>query len=184
MHGGFGVDLIRQHGRAARALDRAFDALFAIARIDAIKPYEKIKLVFIDTARIDARTEQDALRGADRIVFLYPMYWLNVPPMLKAYIDIVFSHELVGSGALKGKALQLALSVSTPLGEYSNQGAITRDDAAGNSILTAQHQALRSPRKHKCKNARIQRAVTPLLPPDKRKAEREVFPLRFIHSKI
>ncbi len=36
-----------------------------------------------DTTRIDARAEQDALRGADRIVFLYPMYWLNVPPMLK-----------------------------------------------------------------------------------------------------
>ena len=77
-----------------------------------------------DTARIDARTEQDALLGADRIVFLYPMYWLNVPPMLKAYIDIVFSHELVGSGALKDKVLQLALSTSTPLSEYSKQGAI------------------------------------------------------------
>ena len=44
--------------------------------------------------------------------------------MLKAYIDIVFSHELVGSGALKGKVLQLALSASTPLSEYSKQGAI------------------------------------------------------------
>jgi len=78
----------------------------------------------LDIARIDASSEQDALASAERIVFLYPMYWLNVPPMLKAYIDIVFSHELVGSGALKGKVLQLALSVSTPLGEYSKQGAI------------------------------------------------------------
>ena len=77
-----------------------------------------------DVARIDVRAEQDALTGADRIVFLYPMYWLNVPPMLKAYLDAVFSHELVASGALRGKVLQLALSASTPLGEYSKQGAI------------------------------------------------------------
>lgn len=77
-----------------------------------------------DVARIDVRAEQDALRGADRIVFLYPLYWLNVPPMLKAYLDAVFSHELVGSGALRGKVLQLALSASTPLSEYSKQGAI------------------------------------------------------------
>ena len=77
-----------------------------------------------DVARIDVRAEQEALRGADRIVFLYPLYWLNVPPMLKAYLDAVFSHELVGSGALRGKVLQLALSVSTPLSEYSKQGAI------------------------------------------------------------
>ena len=77
-----------------------------------------------DAARIDVRAEQDALRGADRIVFLYPLYWLNVPPMLKAYLDAVFSHELVASGALRGKVLQLALSASTPLSEYSKQGAI------------------------------------------------------------
>ncbi len=43
-----------------------------------------------DVARVDVRAEQDALRGADRIVFLYPLYWLNVPPMLKAYLDAVF----------------------------------------------------------------------------------------------
>ena len=78
----------------------------------------------LDVVRIDVRAEQEALRGVDCIVFLYPMYWLNVPPMLKAYLDAVFSHELVGSGALRGKVLQLALSVSTLLSEYSKQGAI------------------------------------------------------------
>ena len=32
----------------------------------------------LDIARIDARTEQDALAAAERIVFLYPMHWLSL----------------------------------------------------------------------------------------------------------
>jgi len=107
------------------AASRANKALSQVAKAAADVEVRHLEGLYgLDIARIDARAEQDALAAAERIVFLYPMYWLNVPPMLKAYIDIVFSHELVGSGALKGKVLQLALSVSTPLGEYSKQGAI------------------------------------------------------------
>ena len=107
------------------AASRVNKALSQVAKAAADVEVRHLEGLYgLDIARIDARAEQDALAAAERIVFLYPMYWLNVPPMLKAYIDIVFSHELVGSGALKGKVLQLALSVSTPLGEYSKQGAI------------------------------------------------------------
>ena len=82
------------------AASRVNKALSQVAKAAAGMEVRHLEGLYgTDTARIDARTEQDALLGAERIVFLYPMYWLNVPPMLKAYIDIVFSHELVGSGA-------------------------------------------------------------------------------------
>ena len=75
-----------------------------------------------DTARIDARTEQDALRGADRIVFLYPMYWLNycgmefvVPFISSGFEPGEFGDDAVEAAAARfGKLLRGELSS----GEY------------------------------------------------------------------
>lgn len=37
------------------------------------------------------REAQDAVRAADAIAFIYPLWWLAMPAMLKGYIDRVFA---------------------------------------------------------------------------------------------
>ncbi len=63
--------------------------------------------------KIDIRAEQKALEENDRIVFQSPVFWFNVPAMLKGYLDRVFEHGWAygSSGhALEGKIFQLVLS--------------------------------------------------------------------------
>lgn len=35
----------------------------------------------------DIREEQNACENADRIVYLFPLHWFNLTPMLKAYLN-------------------------------------------------------------------------------------------------
>ena len=51
---------------------------------------------FIDTKNNtvapDIKAEQDYLLWSDRIVFIYPVWWMNMPALLKGYIDRVFNY--------------------------------------------------------------------------------------------
>ena len=70
---------------------------------------------------IDVETEQKFITECDRIVFQCPVFWFSTPPMLKAYIDRVFTHGWAygtGGNALKGKVLQLMLSTGAPQDDY------------------------------------------------------------------
>lgn len=42
---------------------------------------------------IDIAAEQEALSRADLIVWQHPMQWYSIPPLLKLWIDKVFSHS-------------------------------------------------------------------------------------------
>lgn len=39
----------------------------------------------------DIKTEQDLITQAEGIIFIYPIWWSNMPAILKGYIDRVFS---------------------------------------------------------------------------------------------
>src|SRR6188768_1179271 len=39
----------------------------------------------------DVQKEQDFITWADRIVFIYPIWWTGMPAIMKGYIDRVFS---------------------------------------------------------------------------------------------
>jgi NAD(P)H dehydrogenase (quinone) len=39
----------------------------------------------------DVRTEQEYIKAADVIIFIYPLWWSGFPAMLKGYIDRVFT---------------------------------------------------------------------------------------------
>ena len=57
---------------------------------------------------IDIAAEQEALSRADLIVWQHPMQWYSIPPLLKLWIDKVFSHGWAyghGGTALHGKHL-------------------------------------------------------------------------------
>ena len=62
---------------------------------------------------IDIAAEQEALSRADLIVLQHPMQWYSIPPLLKLWIDKVFSHGWAyghGGTALHGKHLLWAVT--------------------------------------------------------------------------
>jgi glutathione-regulated potassium-efflux system ancillary protein KefF len=62
---------------------------------------------------IDIAAEQEALSRADLIVWQHPMQWYSTPPLLKLWIDKVFSHGWAyghNGNALKGKSLMWAVT--------------------------------------------------------------------------
>jgi len=62
---------------------------------------------------IDIAAEQEALSRADLIIWQHPMQWYSTPPLLKLWIDKVFSHGWAyghNGNALKGKSLMWAVT--------------------------------------------------------------------------
>lgn len=80
-----------------------------------------------NTEAIDVATEQAASEAAERIVFLYPTHWFNITPMLKAYLNSVWTYGWAfGSGGdvLKGKELMVVTSAGASEFTYSHDGLI------------------------------------------------------------
>ena len=74
----------------------------------------------------DVAAEQRAHEGMDRIVYLFPLHWFNLSPMLKAYLNEVWSYGWAyGSGnALKGKEMLVVTSAGAVEDVYSPNGHI------------------------------------------------------------
>ena len=70
----------------------------------------------------DVKKYQDLVSWADHLTFVYPMWWGQMPAMLKGFIDRVFSNgyafvyskEGIPSGLLNGKTAQLYVCTGTP----------------------------------------------------------------------
>lgn len=79
-----------------------------------------------DLSRFDVAAEQQAAEQTDRIVFLFPIHWFNLTPMLKAYLNAVWAYGWAfGSGfALKGKEMQVVVTAGASEFTYSNAGLI------------------------------------------------------------
>ena len=43
-------------------------------------------------ALVDIQREQDYIRNSDILIFVHPIWWFNMPAILKGYIDRVFSY--------------------------------------------------------------------------------------------
>lgn len=57
---------------------------------------------------IDVPQEQKLLTEHDTIIMQHPLFWYNIPPLLKQWIDLVLEHGWAygaGGNALKGKNL-------------------------------------------------------------------------------
>jgi len=55
---------------------------------DPVLPASELAAAPSDAA---VRQAQDRVRAADAIAFIYPLWWLSMPAMLKGYVDRVFS---------------------------------------------------------------------------------------------
>lgn len=78
--------------------------------------------------KIDIKAEQEALVRADVIVLQYPVFWYNVPALLKKWMDDVFQHGF--SHGSKGKALhgkKFLLSFTTGADEKVYKEVLAHD---------------------------------------------------------
>ncbi len=54
---------------------------------------EDLKLMEDGNFSIDIREEQDHIKWAEVITFIYPIWWTGMPAMLKGYIDRTFCYD-------------------------------------------------------------------------------------------
>jgi putative NADPH-quinone reductase len=63
--------------------------------------------------KIDVAAEQMLLEAHQRIIFQFPFFWFSTPPLLKQWLDEVFTYGWVygpGGDKLEGKEIGLAIS--------------------------------------------------------------------------
>ncbi len=74
---------------------------------------------------IDVAAEQAALAAARLVVWLQPIHWYSMPPLLKLWLDEVFAFGWAygpGGSALAGKDLWLVASTGGPEDSYHPAG--------------------------------------------------------------
>jgi putative NADPH-quinone reductase len=75
--------------------------------------------------KIDVKAEQDALLRHQTIIFQYPIYWYNMPAILKLWFDTVFEYQFAyGSKGdkLKDKDFVPSFTIGAPENEYTTLG--------------------------------------------------------------
>lgn len=77
----------------------------------------------------DIKTEQEHISWAERITFIYPIWWTGLPAMMKGYIDRVFSYGFayrydqgIQKGLLKGKKTVIINTHGKSHEEYEKTG--------------------------------------------------------------
>jgi glutathione-regulated potassium-efflux system ancillary protein KefF len=74
---------------------------------------------------IDVDAEQAALAGARLVVWLHPIHWYSMPPLMKLWLDEVFAFGWAygpGGTALRGKDLWLVASTGGGEASYRPDG--------------------------------------------------------------
>ena len=108
-----------EHSRATRALMEAA-ARLGPARVEVRDLYALYPDYFIDVA-----AEQALLAQARLLVWLHPVHWYSMPPLLKLWLDEVLAFGWAygpGGRALAGKDLWLAASTGGPQESYRPDG--------------------------------------------------------------
>lgn len=75
--------------------------------------------------RIDAAAEQQALLRHETVVFQYPLYWYNMPAILKQYLDSVLTYGFAygtGGDRLKDKNFVPSITIGAPKQDYRADG--------------------------------------------------------------
>lgn len=105
-----------EHSRANRALaDAARAAGIELRDLYALYP----------DYLVDVAAEQAALAGVELLVWLHPIHWYGMPPLMKLWLDEVFSFGWAygtGGQALQGIDLWLATSTGGPEDSYRSDG--------------------------------------------------------------
>jgi glutathione-regulated potassium-efflux system ancillary protein KefF len=110
-----------EHSRVNRALLHALQGPpLGAARVELRDLYALYPDYLIDGA-----AEQAALAQARLLVWLHPVHWYSMPPLLKLWLDEVFAFGWAygpGGRALAGKDLWLVASTGGPEASYHPSG--------------------------------------------------------------
>lgn len=80
-----------------------------------------------DITQFDVAIEQAAYYGAERVIFMFPVHWFNLTPMLKAYMNAVWSYGWAfgpNGVALKNKEMLVITTAGATEFTYSKAGMI------------------------------------------------------------
>lgn len=108
-----------EQSRATRAL------MEAAARLGPARVQVRDLYALYPDYWIDVPAEQAELAEAKLLVWLHPVHWYSMPPLLKLWLDEVFSFGWgygPGGRALEGKDLWLAASTGGPDSSYRPDG--------------------------------------------------------------
>jgi glutathione-regulated potassium-efflux system ancillary protein KefF len=108
-----------EHSRATRSL------MEAAARLDPARVQVRDLYALYPDYFIDVAAEQALLVQARLLVWLHPVHWYSMPPLLKLWLDEVFAFGWAygpGGNALRGKDLWLAASTGGPADSYRPDG--------------------------------------------------------------
>ena len=108
-----------EHSRVTRALLQALAAADG-QRIAVRSLYALYPDYFIDVA-----AEQAALQAARLVVWLHPVHWYSMPPLMKLWLDDSLAFGWAygpGGEALRGKDLWLVASTGGPAASYRPDG--------------------------------------------------------------
>ncbi|WP_348620375.1 NAD(P)H-dependent oxidoreductase [Pedobacter lusitanus] len=76
--------------------------------------------------KIDVEKEQKLIEAYDNIVFQFPFYWFNCPPLFKKWLDLVLTHGWAyGKGSeykLTGKKIGLGITAGINKEDYAPSG--------------------------------------------------------------
>ena len=111
-----------EHSRVTRRLVQALQATAGHTGgdIEVRDLYALYPDYFMDTA-----AEQAALLAARLVVWLHPVHWYSMPPLMKLWLDEVLAFGWAygpGGQALRGKDLWLAASTGGPTDSYRPDG--------------------------------------------------------------
>ena len=113
-----------EHSRVTR---RLVDAAASVGRGSAGSPAVDVRDLYrlYPDYFIDVAAEQAALAAAQLVVWLQPIRWYSMPPLLKLWLDEVFTFGWAygpGGTALRGKDLWLVVSTGGPEDSYHPAG--------------------------------------------------------------
>lgn len=111
-----------EHSRINRAL---LDAALTLAASDGQRFAVRDLYRLYPDYLIDVAAEQAQLAEARLVVWLHPVHWYSMPPLMKLWLDEVFSFGWAygpGGHALQGKDLWLVASTGGPEESYRPGG--------------------------------------------------------------
>ncbi|MEI7189372.1 NAD(P)H-dependent oxidoreductase [Dickeya dianthicola] len=107
---------------------KIINALQQTAEVQDNVEVRNLETLYGDTiSGFDVSREQAPYNGVDRVVFIYPIHWFNLTPMLKAYLNEVWTYGWAfgpEGNALKDKECLVVTSAGASEHTYSHQGLI------------------------------------------------------------
>lgn len=85
--------------------------------------FKNLEAIYGDNLRgINVEAERGAYEGIRRVVFMFPTHWFNLTPMLKAYLNEVWT--VWAPGALNGKEMLVVTTTGADAAAYTHEGKI------------------------------------------------------------